>query len=139
MCACAYRGTGGTWVLFNGTNCEVATQTRLQLQTHAELCMHFTLRCQFSTFSHSSTADEVLDECCTNIYMHEHHISLIKQAWMLCKVKVMQDVFRPIPGLLSCARVTGRWGLLYHARLNLTTFSASVQATENHKQHDKKI
>ena len=27
-----------------------------------------------------------------------------------------QDVFRPIPGLISSAGVTGRWGLLYHAQ-----------------------
>ena len=30
---------------------------------------------------------------------------------MLCK-----DAFRPIPGLISCAGVTGRWGLLSHAQ-----------------------
>ena len=28
----------------------------------------------------------------------------------------MQDAFRPISGLISCAGVTGRWGLPYHAQ-----------------------
>ena len=28
----------------------------------------------------------------------------------------VQDTFRPIPGLISCAGVTGRWGLLTHAQ-----------------------
>ena len=29
------------------------------------------------------------------------------------KSPTVQDAFRPIPGLISCAGVTGRWGLLY--------------------------
>ena len=35
-----------------------------------------------------------------------------------CCVKshTAQDTFRPIPGLISCAGVTGRWGLLSRAQ-----------------------
>ena len=28
----------------------------------------------------------------------------------------MQDAFQPIPGLINCAGVTGRWGLLSYAQ-----------------------
>ena len=31
------------------------------------------------------------------------------------KSRTAQDAFRPIPGLISCAGVTGRLGLLFHA------------------------
>ena len=52
--------------------------------------------------------------------MHEwstNHISLNKSR-PRCYVKspIAQDVFRPIPGLISCAGVTGRWRLLSHAQ-----------------------
>ena len=32
------------------------------------------------------------------------------------KSPTVQDAFQPIPGLISCAGVTGRWGLLSHAQ-----------------------
>ena len=32
------------------------------------------------------------------------------------KLPTAQDVFQPIPGLISCAGVTGRWGVLSHAQ-----------------------
>ena len=38
-----------------------------------------------------------------------------------------QDTFRPIPGLISCTEVTGRWGLLYHA-LNAVRWLALLYA-----------
>ena len=34
---------------------------------------------------------------------------------MLCKVTHVQDAFWLIPRFISCAGVTGRWGLLSHA------------------------
>ena len=38
-------------------------------------------------------------------------------AWMRkARSSTVQDMFQPIPGLISCAGVTGRWGLLSHAK-----------------------
>ena len=31
-------------------------------------------------------------------------------------LSTVQDVFQPILGLISCARMTGRWGVLSHAQ-----------------------
>ena len=44
------------------------------------------------------------------------HISLTKRPRCYAKSPTAQDVFQPIPGLISCAGVTVRWGLPYHAQ-----------------------
>ena len=54
-------------------------------------------------------------------WLHEqpmNHISLKNRnrPWCYVKLPTVQDAFRPIPGLISCAGVTGRWGLLSHAQ-----------------------
>ena len=51
--------------------------------------------------------------------MHQqstNHISLIKQARCYAKSPTAQDAFQPMPGLISCAGVTRKWGLPYHAQ-----------------------
>ena len=45
-----------------------------------------------------------------------NHISLKKRPRCYVKSPTAQDAFRLIPGLISCTRVTGRWGLLSHAQ-----------------------
>ena len=40
------------------------------------------------------------------------------------KLSNVQDTIQPIPGLISCPGVTGRWGLLSHAQ-NTYTFAPS--------------
>ena len=44
----------------------------------------------------------------------------------------MEDTFQPIPGLISCAGVTRRWGLPYHA-YEYTKSMVSVPQT--HGEH----
>ena len=47
-------------------------------------------------------------------HMHEqstNHISLKNRPRCYTKSPTVQDAFRPIPGLISCTGVTGRWGL----------------------------
>ena len=40
-----------------------------------------------------------------------------------------QDAFRPIPGLIRCAGVTGRWGLLCHAQNAVRLLALSMHTT----------
>ena len=49
---------------------------------------------------------------------------------MLCKVTHVQDAFWLIPGLISCAGVTGRWGLLSHAQDAVKWLALSVEYME---------
>ena len=52
-------------------------------------------------------------------FMYEqsmNQISLKNRFGCYAKSPTGQDTFWPIPGLISCTEVTGRWGLLYHAQ-----------------------
>ena len=49
------------------------------------------------------------------------------------KSPTVQDTFQPILGLISCAGMTGRWGLLPHAQNTcLVSFKRSVEAFWRH-------
>ena len=55
---------------------------------------------------------------CSSIHawtINEPHLSQ-KKPWRSAKSSTVQDTLQPIPGLISCAGVTGRWGLLSHAQ-----------------------
>ena len=39
----------------------------------------------------------------------------------------VQDAFQPIPGLINCTGVTGRWGLLSHAQNAIRWLTLSIQ------------
>ena len=45
--------------------------------------------------------------------INEPHLPKLGLCWYYVTV---QDTFQSIPGLISCAGVTGRWGLLFHAQ-----------------------
>ena len=45
-------------------------------------------------------------------FLAQPHLPEKKVGLVLCKSPTAQDGFWPIPGLISCAGVTGRWGLL---------------------------
>ena len=71
--------------------------------------------------------------------LHEqsmNHISL-KKYRPRCYVKspTAQDAFRPIPGLISCAGVTGRWELLYHAQNTVRWLALSKRSVEALRRH----
>ena len=64
-----------------------------------------------------------------------NHISLKNRARCYVKSPTAQDVFRPVPGLISCAGGTGRWGLLSHAQNAvwwLALAKRSVEALQRH-------
>ena len=48
--------------------------------------------------------------------IHEPHLSKKNRPRCYLKSPTVQDVVRPIPGLINCAGVTGRWGLLSRAQ-----------------------
>ena len=54
---------------------------------------------------------------------------------MLCKVTNTQDTFRPIPGLISCTRVSGGWRLLSHAQNAVRWLALSKQSVEAPLKH----
>ena len=59
-----------------------------------------------------------LYRCSQNDILHEqptNHISLKNRPRCYTKSPTAQDTFQSIPGLISCTRVTGRLGLLFHA------------------------
>ena len=53
--------------------------------------------------------------CASAWTINEPHCSK-EQPRCYAKSPTVQDAFQPIPGLISCAGVTGRWGLLSHAQ-----------------------
>ena len=65
-----------------------------------------------------------------------NHISLNKKDWLTCYAKspTAQDAFEPIPGLISYTGVTGRWGLLSHARNAVRWLTLSIQQVELTRQ-----
>ena len=48
--------------------------------------------------------------------INEPHLPTKNSPRCCVKQTTVQDTFRPIPGIISCAGVTGRWGLLTHAQ-----------------------
>ena len=65
--------------------------------------------------------------------MNEQSTNLLKEnrPGFYLKSPTAQDVFLPIPGLISCTGVTGRWGLLSHAQNAvgwLALFKRSVES-----------
>ena len=47
----------------------------------------------------------------------------------------MQDVLWPIPGLISCTRVTGRWRLLLHSQNAVRWLALSKRSVEAPQKH----
>ena len=54
----------------------------------------------------------------TTVHVYEQWTSPYKQARPRCYTKpsTVQNIFQPIPGLINCTGVTGRWGLLPHVQ-----------------------
>jgi len=70
--------------------------------TKQEWQVSVNMECQHVAWPHART-------------INEPHFPVKNRPRCYEKSPTAQDAFRPIPGLISCAAVTGRWGLLYHA------------------------
>ena len=106
---------------------------------HAHLTCHYSVEmyqyCNLLTSSHSppTLTYSVIPHAWT---INEPHLPY-KTRWY-ARSPTAQDMFRPIPGLISCTGVSGRWGLLYHAHMQsrlsnwLYPICQSLKILENH-------
>ena len=76
-----------------------------------------TIRALNGTVLWNSFTQTHIHTCTQNMYEQStNHTSIQNRPRRYAKSPTVQDVFQPIPGLISSAGVTGRWGLPSHAQ-----------------------